>query len=65
MLCVCKCFPLLFVCYPNLHLSAALLHRTYSYAMLCEVVAFVLLPFVYIGMYTADKKYFVADSAAG
>ncbi|KAG1665475.1 hypothetical protein FOA52_007607 [Chlamydomonas sp. UWO 241] len=39
--------------------------RTNTYALFAEVTAFVLLPFVYIGMYTSDKKYFVADSAAG
>jgi hypothetical protein len=33
--------------------------------MTVEVIAFNLLPYVYMSLYTSEKKFFIADAASG
>ena len=42
-----------------------MVRRQYTNAMFVEVAAASLLPFIYMSIHTSDKRFFVADAAAG
>lgn len=47
------------------HPPPTMVCRQYTNAMFVEVAAASLLPYIYMSIHTSDKRFFVADAAAG